>query len=426
MAPSRPQNPSHLSFFEVLRQHSTKLLYREPLKWTQEHLDIFQCSFSMNENKSDTVDNSGLSLSEMSADALYRQTQARRLAVSRCWYNRGCAMADLMKPYTGERPEGSVYFKFHRDNDAIHNYRKRFRICNSSILVEGPVSIADINLRNAEKDRKRLVEWRPRSDDVMLNVGKRRYARVKPANYLHDPLIAAIAIGLAQRQRYGSGTQSPTCDCQVHHVRILAYKDRQHLYVYTTSISSAFLELLKFPSKRPRCSKSSCRKIHFQITPISYKPYHSLHVRISSVLGLKELEDNKVQCTQGVEKGQAKELGKEDGSRAVKQQQPSQSSDAPATKQPLQSCDAPATKQPLQSRNAPATKRQQSLQSNNTLATKQPLQSSDAPATKRPWYLRNAPAAKKTVLPLSINMNAANRMLRYATDDGGRGPADTM
>ncbi|KAI0196844.1 hypothetical protein EV127DRAFT_89457 [Xylaria flabelliformis] len=373
MAPSRPQNPSHLSFFEVLRQHSTKLLYREPLKWTQEHLDIFQCSFSMNENKSDTVDNSGLSLSEMSADALDRQTQARRLAVSRSWCSRGCAMADLMKPYTGEHIGGNIFFLFDRD-DAIHNYWKRFPIYSASVRVEGPVSIGSINLQDAERDRKRLVEWRPRSDDVMLNVGKRRYARVKPANYLHDPLIAATAIGLAQQQGYSSGTPSPTCNCQVHHVHVLAYKDRQHLYVYTTSISSAFLDLLEYPSKRPWCSKSACRKIHFQITPISYKPYHSLHVRISSVLGLKELEDNKVQCTQGAEKGQAKELGKEDGSRAIKQQQPSQSSDAPATKQPLQS--------------------------------------RDAPATKRPWYLRNAPAAKKTVLPLSINMNAANRMLR--------------
>ncbi|KAI1736674.1 hypothetical protein F4680DRAFT_431394 [Xylaria scruposa] len=392
-------NPSRMSMHEVL---GDDLINQEPLQWGEGHLDLFHCTFSI------LHPSFFEKLSKKSADISNMEQQAQPLATGRDPDKRLLAIRNLLGPYVGNPPlKQRLCFNFDFD---ICEFQQRFPIHGLYILSHMPISICFLDLNKVDLERRKL-----KKKSLKGSPGS-HHSQAKPTNCLNDPFITAAAIAVAQRlalhELYPSTTPSFTCSCRYYRTRIIAVTDQDHknLHVYTTTISSAMLELVNFPYRRPaRCENNACYNINFQVTSIPYEPYESLEVRLLTHCGLK----NQRRLPMGDSPDVVREWYDSHRERAVKQQQSLRSSNASSIASP-QNSDTPAVEQQQQvsqssnassiassqSANAPSMFSQSSdgLSMSSQSANASPIaspQSNKAPAVEQQRQLSqssNAPA----------------------------------
>ncbi|KAI1746020.1 hypothetical protein F4680DRAFT_7725 [Xylaria scruposa] len=288
LPPKIPEDLAHLSFEEILGKDS---LDGEPAQWEQRYRDLFHPKFS-------------ITLTETLADASDMEQHARRLAINCTPGEKLLAINGLMKPLIGEPPDATpLNFHFYF---LYSSFRDRFPIRGLHVLAYEPVSIWFLNLDEEKSWRTRSQKCPPDGrltiDNILLKLGRHRHAQTGSSKYFYyNPFIITASIAIAQRlalyEYYGSTTTSLTCSCRHYHSYIVAAtnEDCENLHVYTTSISSAILELVNFPNRRPaRCNNNACYDINGQFTPIAYEPHEFLSLRLRN-FGFKKIEDDKQQ-----------------------------------------------------------------------------------------------------------------------------------
>ncbi|KAI0194835.1 hypothetical protein EV127DRAFT_201045 [Xylaria flabelliformis] len=249
--------PIRLSLHERLFNNQGKYLYKKPLNWTDDHLQLFKCKFS----ESNKVDNGEPALSEESVD------DVQRLATT----GDPFAIQNLLNSYIDEpASERKLEFLFDYDIFGAREHLLRILLPGAFVLADVPGSICYLNLSEVERKRE--------ESGGCSNVTQKD----------HDPFVAATAIAMAQRlgvRRYRM-IPSPVCGCFYYCTHIVAaHKQHQYVTVYTTSIADVLLELFDFPFRRPAiCENKACFKIKFKFESVAYQPYNTFPARLGGVL----------------------------------------------------------------------------------------------------------------------------------------------
>ncbi|KAI0855967.1 hypothetical protein F4860DRAFT_529588 [Xylaria cubensis] len=160
--------PIRLSLHERLFNNQGKYLYKKPLNWTDDHLQLFKCKFS----ESNKVDNGEPALSEESVD------DVQRLATT----GDPFAIQNLLNSYINEpASEKKLEFLFDYDIFGAREHLLRILLPGAFVLADVPGSICYLNLSEVERKRKK--------SGGCSNVTQKD----------HDPFVAATAIAMAQR-----------------------------------------------------------------------------------------------------------------------------------------------------------------------------------------------------------------------------------
>ncbi|KAI0196837.1 hypothetical protein EV127DRAFT_507993 [Xylaria flabelliformis] len=226
--------PTRLSLDERLLNYQGRCLYKKPLNWTDDHLQLFKCKFS----ESNKVDNGEPASSEESVD--------------------------------DPASEKKLEFLFDYDIFDVQKHLLRLLLPGAFVLADVPGSICYLNLSEVERKRE--------ESGGCSNVTQKD----------HDPFVAATAIAMAQRLgvKRCRMIPSPVCGCFYYCTHIVAaYRQHQYVTVYTTSIADVLLELFDFPFRRPAiCENKACFKIKFKFESVAYQPYNTFPARLGGVL----------------------------------------------------------------------------------------------------------------------------------------------
>ncbi|KAK0640712.1 hypothetical protein B0T16DRAFT_201555 [Cercophora newfieldiana] len=255
------QSPEPFSINSILRQWNRERLYVEPIQWVQRHLQCLDCHFAQVKPADRQQRRRPV---ELSTKELFRRANALLRKSSEPSF-KNASVESLLREHNIPRYSSGLAFRFGR---------KVVRLATdgvfaSSLSSQTAPTLAYLDLSTLELRREKSVQLPNLSDNPpVYRLGRVRQRRLRPANDLEDPYIAAVLIGLAQEQRQQQDTaarpkeeaeagplklplpatqrteEAATC----FKVHLLAFRG-DRLYFYTALISASFLDRLYQPSR---------------------------------------------------------------------------------------------------------------------------------------------------------------------------------
>ncbi|KAK4130232.1 hypothetical protein BT67DRAFT_445867 [Trichocladium antarcticum] len=282
--PTPPPTTSPLSINRLLALHPRERLLVHPLCWTDRQLDLLGCRIHSHYEEADSAgadENAGATSSKSDRLAAFL---AERLNFQLHHEELADTIAQLLRPLGG-----CISIELNRRVNLYFNRRSRasIRFRHLSVSIRRPVpeiiTLACLDYGGAMLERESY--FKPPSNPRYTDwEGLRRsYTLAKlhtPADPQRDPLLVALAIALAQKdRRHAAQPLSPNSSFTV---RILATGDGRPkpVNLYVAYVKASFLDRLDFPSQNPAVS-SGLDIDHWHIPA---EPFQTLPQRVCQTL----------------------------------------------------------------------------------------------------------------------------------------------
>ncbi|PHH88975.1 hypothetical protein CDD83_6811 [Cordyceps sp. RAO-2017] len=150
-----------------------------------------------------------------------------------------------------------------------------------------PPTVANIGEHHIRSMRHSMI-FRGRKGPVAEATSNVRVKRLTAGEPLHEPYLVAILIALAQTQWFYLAQERTKQASGVRPKLVYTTDDADFLYLYSTNVSSALLDMFRDPNVTPTARPS----LLIQITSIPHRPFVSLRGHIMALLlSATSLED---------------------------------------------------------------------------------------------------------------------------------------
>ncbi|KJZ70422.1 hypothetical protein HIM_10190 [Hirsutella minnesotensis 3608] len=244
-----------LSISQILRLHNRERLLVEPMRWTNRHLQLLGCTIAPPTPEK-----------ELHLQRVFSNKDAYHLywAFKQGWtpVHRSTALRRLLSNLYFGYSNSHVVFEFgpREWTDYIH-----FPSFYSNRHQEG-VLAAYVDLQLIQNRRNDLVE-RGRGCQIRKRLRQLKIKAITPQNCLHDPVVVAVLIALAQQNTYYQKTFSQV---------IATSDDRDRVFIYKSHIAPFLLRCLEDPNFTPPEPLS----ISIEVETIRFKPFRSFRDRL--------------------------------------------------------------------------------------------------------------------------------------------------
>ncbi|KAF6814459.1 hypothetical protein CSOJ01_04010 [Colletotrichum sojae] len=244
-------------------------VFSYPLRWTNEHFQVYRCSFSEVKYKKST----GYRFASV-ADAEQPQSEEHgRVLTQKMAAKWACQIghshANLVRTYAMRRLLENHSFEHLADILTMKIGRN----------IEHGLDCAlfSINAQDQEKEHFLVahVDYTSQIRTRRRHFGKDEAMRLTPDDPTRDPSIGGILIALAQRLRQAELKKTH------HRVHLIVscFGGNARIGVYSTTVRKSFLQFINFPFLPLRSNR-----LDISYTPISFTPYTSLHKRVVGVI----------------------------------------------------------------------------------------------------------------------------------------------
>ncbi|EQK99753.1 hypothetical protein G6O67_005602 [Ophiocordyceps sinensis] len=258
-----------LSLYQRARRYPRSRIIVEPLLWTKLQLDLLQCTFTGPHPAPPVI----MELDNPAHEDIYKDF-AWSFSRPRP-RDRPDAMRAIFCSFGGLlRPLNDLYFAF--------GSRDLLLSCLAFVvrreISSGPVAAAYIDHRQLVRlrARKKTYEYAGRQRHTLgLCLGN------ETNEQFQEPYIVALLIAVAQSQWWfivKSGLESQASS--IKPMVFFSTDDKESLYLYSATVSSAFISMFD----NPRVPPTAPQPLHIQITKIPCKPFETLRNRMYALV----------------------------------------------------------------------------------------------------------------------------------------------
>ncbi|KAI1302253.1 hypothetical protein F5Y03DRAFT_407931 [Xylaria venustula] len=220
-SPAAIRPPEPLSINSTLQ--SRERIYIHPLRWVSQHLQLLECQFVRQKARRKSMTRNAGSRAQDEPTRGQQQRQTVELSTEAIIR----AADDLLHDF-------DLPFRFNRKTVAILQTDGTF---SSSSSGSATPTLAYLDLKTLESRRNMSIKLSAcnRVNPPITRLRQKQQRRLRPANEVEDPYIAAVLIALAQGSKV--------------HLLALPATNARSLYFYTARIPSVFLDRFDRPSQ---------------------------------------------------------------------------------------------------------------------------------------------------------------------------------
>ncbi|KJZ69569.1 hypothetical protein HIM_11031 [Hirsutella minnesotensis 3608] len=291
MAPPPRSNPhvnaEALSIYESARRQPRKRVLVEPLLWTRLHLEILSCTFSQCSPAPPAMMDIPWTEDPRRVARRFRDFEGYFFGNRNSWV----AKEGSIRSFLSLEPSPLSW----RCDLYLHigGSRSIPLPCHYYCLGDHVPVLAHVDRSRIISLRKTKVDQPMRRFNIpAINVSKLKLKMVTPTESLHDPYLVALLIALGQLQWRALGRQKSQQAAGVMSKLLFSSEDRDHMYIYSTNITSSLINMFDYPAMKP----SAPDPLVVQISSVPYKPIETLRGRLLALLlsatSLKDVDNS--------------------------------------------------------------------------------------------------------------------------------------